>query len=308
MLYWAFLLFFGGSSRTMFGPTFVASSAQAQGASAPTVAVPAYPDTASGLEKLAGDILRAGKNGDAATFSALISSLSQPVTAEWFEGTFGDDGDTMFTEYPGSGPRMAGALQGFFAKLREEKVSQFTAHKHEASCDDDSGESIYPVMTIRQSNVPLYELRFRKDSGFYRLWALAYVNGGFRWVGDLRPAGFRGPSKKPANGGDKSEDSSKPDEERIPMGGTVVAGKLVHRVQPEYPEKARREHLQGTVRFHAIIAKDGTIRELRVLTGYCSLAEAAIKAVRQWRYTPTLLGGHPVEIDTTIDVIFSLNG
>ena len=91
------------------------------------------------------------------------------------------------------------------------------------------------------------------------------------------------------------------------MGGNVIAAKLVRKVQPEYPEIARRERLQGTVRLHAIIAKDGTIRLLRVQTGYCSLGQAAMKAVRQWRYTPTMFQGKPVEVDTTIDVIFSLN-
>jgi len=86
----------------------------------------------------------------------------------------------------------------------------------------------------------------------------------------------------------------------------VVAAKIIRRVQPEYPDAARREHLQGTVKLHAVIAKDGTIRMLRVLTGYCSLAEAAMKAVRQWRYSPTLLEGNPVEVDTTIEVIFQM--
>ncbi len=91
------------------------------------------------------------------------------------------------------------------------------------------------------------------------------------------------------------------------MTGVITAAKIAHRVQPEYPEIARKEHLSATVKLHAILAKDGTIRQLRVVTGYCSLAEAATKAVRQWRYSPTLLNGEPVEVDTHIDVIFSLN-
>jgi TonB family protein len=269
-------------------------------------AIPAYPDTASGLERLIADILRASKN-DPPKYSALVSSLSQPVPAEWFRNTFGDDGETMLKDYPDSGPRVTSALQAFFAKARDDKFTEVTAHKREAACDDDSGELIYPVMVMRERPVPLYELRFHSGPKFYRLWALAYLDGGFRFVGELHPPDFKGARAKLAGPTDSSGDSSNGEEKRVRMGGNVIAAKLVRRVQPEYPEIARRERLQGTVRLHAIIAKDGTIRLLRVQTGYCSLGQAAMKAVRQWRYTPTMVEGKPVEVDTTIDVIFSLN-
>jgi protein TonB len=58
---------------------------------------------------------------------------------------------------------------------------------------------------------------------------------------------------------------------------------------------------------HAIIAKDGTVQQLEVMSGHPLLVQAALDAVRQWRYQPTLLNGEPVEVDTTVDVIFSLN-
>jgi protein TonB len=91
------------------------------------------------------------------------------------------------------------------------------------------------------------------------------------------------------------------------VGNSVQAARIVRKVQPDYPETARNERLQGTVRLHAIIGKDGAISRLLVLHGYCSLAKSSMKAVSQWRYTPTLLNGEPVEVDTTIDVIFALN-
>jgi TonB family protein len=268
-------------------------------------ATPSYADSASGLEKLIGDIFRAAKKGDPATLNTLIATLSQPVNASWFQSTFGDDGDAMFKEYPGSGPPLDSALQAFFAKLRDEKFTQASAHKHEASCDDNSGELIYPVMVMRQQPVPLYELRFHEGDKFYRLWALAYVDGGFRYIGDLKPPDFRSTPPRALVEG-KSADSGNQDVKRVRQGGNVTAAKLLNKVQPQYPEKARSERLQGTVRLHAIIATDGTIRLLRVQTGYCSLGEAAMKAVQQWRYQPTMFQGSPVEVDTTIDVIFSL--
>jgi len=65
--------------------------------------------------------------------------------------------------------------------------------------------------------------------------------------------------------------------------------------------------VEGVVCLHAIIGKDGAIRELSVISGPDLLTDASMKAVRQWRYMPTLLNGEPVEVDTTIDVIFALN-
>ena len=94
---------------------------------------------------------------------------------------------------------------------------------------------------------------------------------------------------------------------RIRQGGNVQAAKLINRVQPSYPPLARQTRISGTVRLHAIIGKDGTVRELTLESGHPLLVQAALDAVRQWRYQPTLLNGEPVEVDTTIDVIFSLN-
>jgi TonB family protein len=272
-------------------------------ATAPAATAVPYADTPRDLEKLAADIFRAGKKNDTTMFNYLVSSLSEPVTSEWFHDAFGNDGDLMLKEYPGGGAAVAKALQAFFSKLQKEKFTQPRAQRHETACDDNSGETIYPVMVMRQRPVPLYELRFHEGDKFFRLWAIAYVNGGFRFVGDLHPPEFRGAATKLT----PSAAASNGDENRVRMAGNVIAAKLLHRVQPEYPDIARHELLQGTVRLHAIIAKDGTIRQLRVQTGYCSLGEAAMKAVRQWRYSPTLLEGKPVEVDTTIDVIYTLN-
>ena len=87
----------------------------------------------------------------------------------------------------------------------------------------------------------------------------------------------------------------------------MLAAKIIKRVQPVYPPLARQTRIQGTVRLHVIIAKDGTIKQLEIMSGHPLLQQAALDAVRQWRYQPTLLNGDPVEVDTTIDVIFALN-
>jgi len=99
----------------------------------------------------------------------------------------------------------------------------------------------------------------------------------------------------------------KPAQTRIRQGGAVQAAMLVNRVQPTYPPLARQTRISGTVRLHAIISKDGSVQQLEVLQGHPLLVQAALDAVRQWKYRPTTLNGEPVEVDTTIDVIFSLN-
>lgn len=93
---------------------------------------------------------------------------------------------------------------------------------------------------------------------------------------------------------------------RTRVGGAVQAAKLVNRVQPMYPPLARQTRISGTVKLHAIIGKDGTVQQLQVVSGHPLLVQAALDAVKQWRYQPTLLNGEPVEVDTEIDVIFSL--
>ena len=95
---------------------------------------------------------------------------------------------------------------------------------------------------------------------------------------------------------------------RIRIGGNVEAAKLVTKVQPIYPASAKERGAQGSVLLHAIVSKDGRPLSMQVLNSQIDpeLARAAVEAVSQWRYQPTLLNGEPVEIDTTIAVNFTL--
>jgi TonB family protein len=90
---------------------------------------------------------------------------------------------------------------------------------------------------------------------------------------------------------------------RVRVGGNVQAAMLVNRVEPAYPRDA---WVEGTVRFTAIIGTDGHVRNLQLVSGPPQLAPAALNAVMQWVYQPTLLNGKPVEVVTTIDVPFTL--
>jgi TonB family protein len=95
---------------------------------------------------------------------------------------------------------------------------------------------------------------------------------------------------------------------RVSVGGSVQAAKIITKVQPIYPESARSAGISGTVVLHAVIGMDGKPLSLRVMNSQIDpdLAHSAVEAVNQWRYTPTLLNGEPIEVDTTIMVNYSL--
>jgi protein TonB len=82
---------------------------------------------------------------------------------------------------------------------------------------------------------------------------------------------------------------------------------LTRRVEPAYPVLARQTGREGRVELHAIIATDGTIQSLEVLSGDPLFYSSALAAVREWRYRPTVLNGQAVEIDTRITVVYKLN-
>jgi protein TonB len=101
------------------------------------------------------------------------------------------------------------------------------------------------------------------------------------------------------------------DEPAAPVrrGGDLMQSKLLHSVTPEYPRLAVITGTEGAVLIEAVITHEGTIdpARLRVISGHILLVEAAVEAVKQWRYRPTLLNGEPVEVLTTITVNFTLN-
>jgi protein TonB len=95
---------------------------------------------------------------------------------------------------------------------------------------------------------------------------------------------------------------------RTKVGGQVQEAKIIARPNPIYPPLARQARIQGKVQLHAIIDKEGRVGELQVVSGHPLLVKAALDAVQNWRYQPTVLNGEPVEVDTTIDVNFVLGG
>jgi protein TonB len=90
----------------------------------------------------------------------------------------------------------------------------------------------------------------------------------------------------------------------ISVGGPVQAAKLVRKVDPVYPPMAREARIEGTVRLGIVVAKDGQVANIQVNSGHPLLIPAALDAVKQWVYQPTLLNGEPVEVRTEVELKF----
>jgi len=105
----------------------------------------------------------------------------------------------------------------------------------------------------------------------------------------------------------KKEEPKPVTPQRIKVGGNVQSAKLMRQPRPNYPPLAKQARISGVVKLSAVIGKDGTIKELQVVSGHPLLVPAALEAVKQWVYQPTLLNGEPVEVQTQIDVNFTLS-
>jgi TonB family protein len=97
------------------------------------------------------------------------------------------------------------------------------------------------------------------------------------------------------------------DTKRITIGGNVQQAKLIRQPTPVYPPLAKQARISGVVKFQVVIAVDGTVKDIAVISGHPLLVPAALEAVKLWVYQPTLLNGQPVEVLTQIDVNFTLS-
>ncbi len=263
-----------------------------------------YPDNIAGLKQLANDIVRAQQKTDFARAGQLLDTLVLPHFREWYSNNFTQPAAAnVVPTYAAAAATLPTQLAGAFLNAHHEGFHGIEAVRYENEQSACSSPPIFSTMTFRQTQVPLYELRFTHGDQFKRMFAFAYVDGTFRLI--LIPDFSVRSSPATAGASDAKPEPNAA--ERIRMGGKVAAAQLVCKANPYYPEEARRERVSGTVRLHAIIGKNGSIKQLDLITGPEPLVSSAKAAVSQWRYRPTMINGEPVEVDTTIDVIYSLN-
>ena len=278
-------------------PAHEASAPIAPSSQASSTAVPSYPNTTKGLEKFVKDMLKLAKEGDSQQLALYAKSLALPDPAGWFIDVFGSHlGPQLAMQ---SNPGRASLETTLPAMLSQELAGKRTdveVLRFDDSCNPRATEIEYPFLLLRQRQEPLYDVRFLGGS-MANVWSyLAYVDGAFRFVGNLKVKGLSIPQPQP----------HPPGTGRIVVAGVVTEAKRIHATQPVYPPEAKAADVQGTVVLDAIIATDGSLRSLHVIEGQCWLAQSALVAVRDWQYRPTLLNGQPVEVDTTIKVFYTL--
>jgi len=162
-----------------------------------------------------------------------------------------------------------------------------------------------PVLTYASSKAPAYDAGF-DDAPLIGMGAWSgQERSGFHpgdFIGILPAAPRHVEAVKPAPVQKAAETAPK----RITVSTGVQSARLTHQVQPVYPPLARQARIQGTVRLLAVITAEGRIQSLRAESGHPLLVPAAIDAVQQWRYRPTMLNDQPVEVVTQIQVVFTL--
>jgi periplasmic protein TonB len=94
--------------------------------------------------------------------------------------------------------------------------------------------------------------------------------------------------------------------EAIKVGGNVMESRLIRKIEPAYPELAKRARVQGRVVLIVNVDEEGNVSDIKISSGHPLLNDAAITAVKQWKYSPTLLNGEPVPVIATVTVIFNL--
>jgi TonB family protein len=283
----------------MISASIPAQAQEVNAAPAATASASAPADLQPLLRALQGavDAVIATQEGE--KLSTELEALRIPEYQKWFLATFG----------PEEGAKLAAIYSETLQKTENRVMEYFVrdaARGGQITADLASGGSVpqktefqqhfdNAIRRVLKQPALFYRVEYRSnpDSPSPILYPLGYVtlvSGAYCLLGGNV---LRALPEMPAP--------------RLRIGGNVLAARAISKVQPVYPTEARRQHISGTVRMHAIIAKDGSIKNLEVLAGHPSLVDAALDAVRQWRYQPTLLEGEPVEIDTTIDVTFSLN-
>jgi TonB family protein len=270
----------------LIGILYIQTGANAQQSPATANSyVPAeVPDTSAGLQSQVEELVRIAKTRDQANWEIALRTFGLPNPDSWLQTNFAPEYLAQLTEdYPKVRDGHLGHMSWVIGHNQDAPNFHIEVAPPEMPPppSEEGPESRFSV-PLHPVGVQNFRLTPIADSGSMPpSWVSSFVcaNGYFRIVGGTYPF----------------------------WAFTVHAARVLHKVPPDYPKKARKDHVEGVVRLHAIIGKDGAIRELSIVSGPELLTEAALKAVRQWRYAPTLVNGDPVEVDTTIDVIFSLN-
>lgn len=265
-----------------------------------------YENSDSGLKHLIHDALAAGKANDSAKLLEITNSMVLPSPEDWFSRVFGPGwGRNYAQSYTESSALMASNLADLFSSLAAQKYSILDIHQFKNSCDFIADEDEYPVLANRLVEEPFSVVRFHEGDLIRSLRFLAYVDGGFRFLGQLNNPTKQSSTVQKAPG---SEPNSNAPPAHLMVSANVQMAKILHHVQPVYPEDARYRHIEGKAILEVIVDRDGTISYMRVMRGQCPFVESAEDAVKQWRFAQTLFQGQPIQVEVVFEITFHLPG
>jgi hypothetical protein len=250
----------------------------------------ATPESSSGLQTQLESILRIAKDKNSNQLDDLVSGLRIPESANWFSATFGEElGSSLAATYKDSWKNYQYAVAQMFRENPSGKHFQVFVKEYSPSSPVPSDSFIQAILQNSKIPLKLYTAGVGKDRPTNTLPGIyVYCQGSFRVVNWRTFYGL--PNVKPA---------------RIRVGTSVAMSQLIRQVNPVNSPEVRQKHLQGTVVLHIVIDRDGSVMKADPVSGPSELVKESEDAVRQWLFKPTLLNGDPVEVDSTISIVFS---
>lgn len=246
--------------------------------SPPAVSPVAYTNSSEGLRELLNTVLVVAKKGDREQLQSVIRELEIPNYETWFIKNFGQEkGESWAEPYGRWLTKNESQFEDLMMKLAH-MDGEFIVEKTDTAKRYDllNGPLDGYIGSWKAPATP-------KGKELVTLADFFFVEGKFQWDSTVQYFPFQPPSKH-----------------------SFVPARVVKKVEAEYPAEARQSSIQGTVKIQVIIQKDGSVTVQNVLEGDPILFPAAIEAVKQWRYEPTLFDGKPVDVQTTIEVNFTL--
>lgn len=260
---------------------FMISAQDSSPSNASRAADPVSPD---GLKLLIRDVFTAMKSKDDQKVFSYFSSMTFPEHTAWFTKTFGPtEGARMDAKYADLLPGMLENLKRIFEYAgKDDRTTPEVSVVEKSGPASGLGRAVVDAML---TPIPLYVASGSNPKQQFgaAICDFFYVGGAFRF---MPTQVLQALSTAPPL--------------RVRIGGNTQKSKLVSKVDPIYPATKT----QGSVLLHVVLAVDGSVAEITVVSGDAVLAKAAVDAVRQWRYQPTTLDSKPVEVDTTIQVEF----
>jgi TonB family protein len=252
--------------------------------------LPTYPESADGLKQLIAAVFATLQAGDTEKANLYFKSMAIPNDEDWFATVFGaDQGAQLDTKYKELLPELAAEVEQNLGAALSEARTDVTVGVFQKPLDDNVRGLERAVVEAMVNPVRLYTASSNNSSRArsVTLGQFFYVRGGFRYA-DNRVLTALSTAPPP----------------RMNVASMAQQAKLIHKIDPIYPDEAKATKLAGVVTLRAIVGEDGAVKEIKVIRGDPVLSRAALDAARLWLYEPTLVNGRAVEVETTINVVF----